>query len=252
MSRWLSIVLVAWISLFGVARFGPAQADTGDVDLLLVLAVDISRSVDTAKFKLQREGYATALTDPKVLSAIRSVPTSRIAVTLFEWSGAYAQVVVIDWTEISTTQQAEAIAARLREAPRAFAERTAIGTAIDYAVGLVERSPFKAARVVIDVSGDGTSNSGRFVTEARDEAVARGITINGLAILSAVPLPSNPMHTHPPGGLLKYYEDNVIGGPGAFAIAAQGHEDFGKAILAKLVKEIALAPAARRARTVVR
>lgn len=242
MTHWLSAALVALFIAVAPVRHGAAEADVAEVDLLLVLAADISRSVDGAKFKLQREGYAAALTDPRVMSAIRSVPNGRIAICFIEWSGANAQTIVIDWTEISAPEHAEAVANRLRNAPRLFAERTAIGSAIDYAVGHIERSPFKAARTIIDVSGDGTNNVGRSASEARDEAVARGVTINGLAILSAVPLPSNPHHTHPPGGLLKYFQDNVIGGPGAFAIAAEGHEDFGKAILSKLVKEIALAP----------
>ncbi len=242
MTHWLSAALIALLVAIGPVRHGSARAEMPDVDLLLVLAADISRSVDGAKFKLQREGYAAALTDPRVMSAIRSVPNGRIAICFIEWSGAHAQTVVVDWTEISAPEHAEAVANRLRNSPRLFAERTAIGSAIDYSVGHIERSPFKAARTIIDVSGDGTNNIGRSAPEARDEAVARGIIINGLAILSAVPLPSNPRHTHPDGGLLKYFQDNVIGGPGAFAIAAEGHEDFGKAILAKLVKEIAFAP----------
>ena len=242
MTQWLSAILLALLMSVSPAQHGIPRAEMPEVDLLLVLAADVSRSVDGEKFKLQREGYAAALTDPRVMSAIRSVPSGRIAACFIEWSGANAQTVVVDWTEVSAPEHAEIFANRLRNSPRLFAERTAIGAAIDYSVGHIERSPFKAARMIIDVSGDGTNNIGRSASEARDEAVARGITINGLAILSAVPLPSNPRHTHPDGGLLKYFQDNVIGGPGAFAIAAEGHEDFGKAILAKLVKEIALAP----------
>ncbi|MFM9941541.1 MAG: DUF1194 domain-containing protein [Hyphomicrobiaceae bacterium] len=219
----------------------PAQAED-QVDLLLVLAADISRSVDARKFKLQREGYAAALTDPKVIKAIQSVPTGRIAICFVEWSGASAQAVVVEWTVVGTAAEARALADRIVAAPRLFNERTAIGAAIDFSVRQIERSPIKAPRHVIDVSGDGTNNIGRDVVQARDEALAKGITINGLAILSDVPLPSNPAHTHPPGGLLKYYQDNVIGGPGAFALAAEGHEAFGQLIINKLIKEIALAP----------
>ena len=212
------------------------------VDMLLVLAADISRSVDARKFKLQLEGYAEALTNPKVVAAIQSVPTGRIAICFVEWSGLSAQAVVVDWTVVGSAAEARALADRILAAPRQFMERTAIGSAIDYAVAQLDRSPIKAGRHVIDVSGDGTSNSGRDVAAARDDAVAKGITINGLAILSEVPLPSNPTHTHPPGGLLKYYQDNVIGGQGAFALAAEGHEAFGQLIINKLVKEIALGP----------
>lgn len=219
----------------------PAKAEV-EVDLLLVLAVDVSRSVDDRKFKLQREGYAAALTSPRVLAAIRSVPTGRIAICFVEWSGQSAQAVVVDWTVVGSEAEARDFAVRILAAQRFFMDRTAIGSAIDYSVAQIERSTIKAPRHVIDVSGDGTSNTGRDVTAARDDAMRKGIVINGLAILSEVPLPWNPMHTHPPGGLLKYYQDNVIGGPGAFALAAEGHEAFGQLIINKLVKEIALAP----------
>ncbi len=212
------------------------------VDVLLVLAADISRSVDAAKFKLQRDGYAAALTNPRVIGAIRSAPTGRIAICYVEWSGAGAQAVIVDWTSIGTEAEAKAFAALIVAAPRRFMERTAIGAAIEFSLAQFARSPFKSSRRVIDVSGDGTNNIGRSVTEARDEALSQGVTINGLAILSEVPLAFNPQHTHPPGGLLKYYEDNVIGGPGAFAIAADTHEAFPASVLSKLIKEIALGP----------
>ena len=232
---------VALIASMAVGRSEPARAEE-TVDLLLVLAADISRSVDQAKFALQREGYAAALTSPRIMAAIKSGPQGRIAVCFVEWSGVTAQAVIVDWAAIGTPAEAEAFSQRIRAAPRLFMERTAIGTAIDFSVQQLGKSPFSGARRVIDVSGDGTNNSGRSVTEARDAAIEQGITINGLAILSEVPLAFNPQHTHPPGGLLKYYEDNVIGGPGAFALAAKGHEDFGQLVASKLVKEIAVAP----------
>lgn len=239
---------LALVGLFVLAA--PRAHAEERVDVLLVLAADVSRSVDAQKFQLQREGYAAALTNPRVMTAIKSSLEGRIAICFVEWSGASAQAVVVDWTAIGTPEEAEAMAAQIRTAPRLFMERTAIGAAIDFSVLQFARSPFTAPRRVIDVSGDGTNNIGRDVVEARDAALAAGITINGLAILSEVPLAFNPQHTHPPGGLLKYYEDNVIGGPGSFAFAAQGHEDFGKHILSKLIKEIALAPgdASRRVR----
>jgi hypothetical protein len=124
--------------------------------------------------------------------------------------------------------------------------RTSISAAIDYSMAHLARSPFQASRRVIDVSGDGTNNSGRPVTQARDEAIAAGVTINGLVILSEVPLPTNPQHTHPPGGLTAYYENNVIGGPGAFVLEAENFESFGQLMISKLIKEIATAPARRR------
>lgn len=235
----IGLCAAALIAALWLAAPRPARAED-QVDLLLVLAVDISRSVDARKFALQRGGYAAALTDRKVIAAIQSVPTGRIAVCLVEWSGAASQAVMVDWTVIANLADAQAFVRRLETAPRLFVDRTAIGSAIEYAMRQIERSPLRGARRVIDVSGDGTSNAGTPVTQARDAALARGITINGLAILSDQPLPTNPQHTHPPGGLLKYYQDNVIGGPGAFALAASNHETFGQLILNKLVKEIAL------------
>lgn len=213
-----------------------------EVDLLLVLAADISRSVDEKKFNLQREGYAQALVNPRVLSAIKSGLVGRIAIAFIEWSGAHEQAIVADWTVVGTKQESEALAARILSAPRPFYGRTAIGSAIEFATLQFPRSPYRSERHLIDVSGDGTNNAGIDLDEARALALSQRITINGLAILSEVPLSFNPNHTHPPGGLLKYYENNVIGGPNAFALAAESHEAFPTLILQKLIKEIALAP----------
>lgn len=242
MRKWMLVAAACLATLAASSRLSPPVRAEERVDLLLVIAADISRSVDAAKFKLQREGYAAAIKHPKVVTAIQSVETGRIAVCFVEWSGAGAQVVVVDWASIGTVEEARTFSDRILAAPRAFMERTSISGAIDYSMQQLERSPFIASRRIIDVSGDGTHNMGRDLQQTRDEALARGVTINGLAILSEFPLATNPSHTHPPGGLLKYYEDNVIGGPGAFAIAAEGHEAFGQSILNKLIKEIALAP----------
>jgi hypothetical protein len=224
----------------------PALADDEPVDLLLVLAADVSRSVDERKFRLQREGYAAAIVDPRVVRAMTSGPAGRIALCFLEWASDGEQMVVIDWTAVGSEGQAQAVSRQIREAPRAFIGRTSISAAIDYSMSVLARSPFASARRVIDVSGDGTNNSGRPVTVARDAAIAQGITINGLVILSEVPLPTNPMHTHPPGGLTAYYESNVIGGPGAFVVEAGSFEAFGQLLISKLVKEIAQAPSRRR------
>ena len=243
--------LVAILLATVMAGAQPLSARATEVvDLVLVLAADVSRSVDAAKFKLQREGYAAALTDRLVLGAIAAGPNRKIAVQFSEWSGAAAQAVIVDWRVIANRDDAEKFAADLLAAPRPFADRTAIGPAIDFAMAQLARSPFGAERRVIDVSGDGTHNHGRDVTLARDDAVAKGVTINGIAILSAVPLAINPGHTHPPGGLLKYYEDNVIGGPNAFAVSAEGFEEFGQSVLRKLIKEISLAPEDRETRRI--
>jgi hypothetical protein len=236
MMRAVRSVLVL---LFLLAALAPARA-AEQVDVLLVLAADVSRSVDRAKFELQRQGYAAAIASPQVLEAIRSGPHRRIAVAYEEWSGFGAQKLVIDWTAVGDEAKAHEFADRVLEAPRSFADRTSISGGIEFAMGLLEHAPFEAPRHTIDVSGDGTNNSGREVNLVRDEAVGRGITINGLVILSDRPMSFNPEHTNPPGGLENYYRDNVIGGPGAFVMVAQDFNSFGKAILNKLIAEIAL------------
>src|SRR3954468_1316573 len=209
------------------------------VDLLLVLASDVSRSVDQAKFQLQREGYAAAITDQRVLEAITAGRTRRIAVTFVEWSGVTSQRVVIDWTVIDGADAARKFSDQLIELPRSFAERTSISGGIDFSMGVLARAPYESPRRTIDVSGDGTNNSGRDVTLARDEALAKGVTINGLVILSDRPMPWNPEHTNPPGGLAHYYQTNVVGGPGAFVVVAENFNSFGQAIVKKLIAEIA-------------
>lgn len=209
------------------------------VDLLLVLASDVSRSVDQAKFQLQREGYAAAIADARVIEAITAGRHRRIALAFVEWSGVTAQRVVIDWTMIDGPDAARRFGDQLIELPRSFAERTSISGGIDFSVSLLDRAPFEAPRRTIDVSGDGTNNSGRDVTLARDEAIAKGVTINGLVILSDRPMIWNPEHTNPPGGLEHYYRTNVVGGPGAFVMVAEDFNSFGQAIVKKLIAEIA-------------
>ena len=228
--------LLVLLALFQAPPF--AQADE-PVDLLLVLASDVSRSVDHAKFKLQREGYAAAIADQRVLEAITAGRNKRIAVAFVEWSGVSSQKVVVDWTLIDGADAARKFGDQLVELPRSFAERTSIGGGIDFSMSLLARAPYQAPRRTIDVSGDGTHNSGRDVTLARDEAVAAGVTINGLVILSDRPMAWNPEHTNPPGGLANYYRANVIGGPGAFVVIAANFDSFGQAIVKKLVAEIA-------------
>jgi len=156
-----------------------------------------------------------------------------------EWSGLGNQQVVIDWTIIDGQKSAQAFGDRLLESPRSFADRTSISGGIDFAVAQIARAPFSADRQTIDISGDGTNNSGRDVARARDDALRLGITINGLVILSEQPLPWNPEHTNPPGGLANYYRNNVIGGPGSFVIEAKDFSSFGQAIIKKMVAEIA-------------
>ena len=239
MPRLRAYALICLIALAGVTITSPAARAADKVDLLLVLAADISRSIDEPKFRLQRDGYAAAIVDSRVIKAIESGPNGRIAICFVEWSGPGAQAVIVNWTEIGNAVQARDFAARIREAPRRFMDRTAIGAAIDFSVRQFEEAPFEASRRVIDVSGDGTNNAGRDVVEARQAALDKGFTINGLVILTDTPLIYNPTHTHPPGGLQTYYENNVVGGPGAFVFAAENFESFGTSITSKLIKEIA-------------
>jgi Protein of unknown function (DUF1194) len=228
----LAAILTGGLLLPGTAR----AAD--DVDLLLVLAADVSRSIDDTKFQLQRDGYAAAISDPRVLDTIRSGRNGRIGVTFVEWSGVGAQHVVIDWTEIGSAAAAKQFGDQLVESPRSFAGRTSISGGIEFALARLAAAPFNCIRRTIDVSGDGTNNDGRTVTELRDQAVAKGVTINGLVILSDTPMPWNPEHTNPPGGLDNYYRNNVVGGPGAFVMVAKNFNSFGQAILAKMIAEV--------------
>ena len=239
--RMLKIILTLFFAGFALV---PAAARAGaDVDLLLVLAADVSRSIDAAKFQLQREGYAAAISDPRVLDTIQSGHSGRIGLTFVEWSGVGAQHVVIDWTTVGDAAAAKDFGDRLIEAPRSFADRTSISGAIEFAMSQLAQAPFNSIRRTIDISGDGTNNAGRDVSALRDDAVAKGVTINGLVILSDNPMSWNPDHTNPPGGLDNYYRNNVVGGPGAFVMVAKNFNSFGQAIITKMIAEVAQARA---------
>jgi Protein of unknown function (DUF1194) len=232
--------LLGFFVAIGVLLGSPTvRAAEEEVDLLLVLSSDVSRSVDAEKFKLQRDGYASAIINPRVIQAIRSGSLGKIGVSFVEWSGVGAQRIVIDWTVIRDEATAKDFSAQIIEAPRAFADRTSISGGIDFAMAQLARAPYQSSRRAIDVSGDGTNNSGRDVSDARDEAVAKGVTVNGLVIMSEHPMSWNADHTNPPGGLDSYYRNNVIGGPGAFVMVAENFNSFGQAILNKLIAEIA-------------
>ncbi|MCW5693886.1 MAG: DUF1194 domain-containing protein [Pseudolabrys sp.] len=237
MRRWFRSALL--LSFAIALAFARAAHAAEKVDLLLVLASDVSRSVTADKFKLQREGYAAAIANPRVLDAVKGGRHGRIAVQFIEWSGFGNQKVVIDWTIIDGERAAHAFGTRMLEEPRAFADRTSISGGIEAAMAELDKAPYESERQTIDVSGDGTNNSGRDVAAVRDQAINKGIVINGLVILSDTPMPWNPEHTNPPGGLAKYYRDNVTGGPGSFVMEAQSFESFGDAILKKMIAEIA-------------
>ena len=217
----------------------PASA-VEHADVLLVLAADVSHSITADKFDLQRKGYAAALADPAVLDALAAGPNHRIAVAFVEWSGAQSQSLVVGWTLIANAADAAAFGAKVLQAERAFADRTAIGSAIGFSADVLAQCPFAGDRRVIDLSGDGVNNSGPEPTAARDAALARGISaINGLVILSEDTGPGYLReHTHPPGGLQGYYRRSVVAGTGAFVLVANGFESFGRSLVAKLLQEI--------------
>jgi hypothetical protein len=233
--------LLVFVIATGVLVGSPVARAADEVDLLLVLSSDVSRSIDAPNFKLQRDGYAAAIVNPRVIQAIRSGALGKIAISFVEWSGAYQQKIVIDWTVIRDEATANDFYAQVVRAPRAFADRTSISGGIDFAMAQLARAPFQSNRHTIDVSGDGINNSGRDVADARDEALAKGVTINGLVILSEQPM-SNAFHINPPGGLDAYYRNNVIGGPGAFVMVAENFSSFGQTILNKLSAEITSRP----------
>ena len=212
------------------------------VDTAVVLAADVSRSIDDEEFALERRGYADAIQSRQLIDAISTGPHGAIALAYVEWAGDGEERVVVDWAVIRNLADARAFAAALTAAPRSYFGRTAIGAAIDVSFALFAESAFETGRRVIDVSGDGTSNQGRPPTAARDAAVGAGAVINGLAIFNrkAAALGGYlAMHTNPPGGLAQYYRDNVIGGEGAFVVQIEDFRTFGDAMMRKLVNEIA-------------
>ncbi len=234
----------ALTALMIVGLGAATSAARGDeaVDAAIVLAADVSRSIDDDEFELQRRGYAAAIVSDKLIEAIRSGPHGAIALAYVEWAGEGEQTIVVDWTVLRNSTDAAKFAAALVASPRSFLGRTAIGAALDFAMGLFAEGGIEADRKVIDVSGDGTSNQGRGPAEARDDAVKAGAVINGLSIFNRRAAASGgylALHTNPPGGLAKYYHDNVIGGLGAFVLPIDDFGNFGDAMIRKLTAEIA-------------
>jgi hypothetical protein len=219
------------------AAFAPSAQAQGRplVDLLLVLAVDVSGSVDQSRFELQKHGYAAAFRSADVIQTIQSGAAQSIAVAMMQWTGPDMQAVVAGWTQVHDPASAGAFAAAVDASERMlFAGGTSISGAIDRATTLLAEAPFTAPRKVIDVSGDGANNRGRPAELARDAAVSAGIVINGLPILTLEP------------DLDRYYQDSVIGGSGAFVITIHNYDQFAEAIERKLISEIAANGLARR------
>jgi len=234
---WMAAIVVAGISALAA---GPARALV--VDLELVLAVDVSRSMDAEELELQRAGYAGAFIHPAVISAITGGPNRRIAVCMVEWAGAHYQQVIVPWTLVDGADAAESLSALILATPKLAYNWTSISGAIDFSTMLFTNNGFEGNRLVIDISGDGINNNGRPAAEARDAAVAQGITINGIVIMNDRPGPGGWRPAIPPQPLDEHYRDNVIGGPGAFVIKADDFDSFAYAIRNKLIREISGLP----------
>jgi hypothetical protein len=213
-----------------------AQNDRApSVDVELVLAVDVSYSMDMDELAVQREGYAQAIVSKEFLQALKTGPNGKVAITYFEWAASSDQKIIIPWRVIDGPETADAVAEEILKTPIRRASRTSISGAINFAMPLFEENPYRGIRRVIDISGDGPNNNGVPVTPARDAAVAKGITINGLPIMVKEPSYS----TMDIENLDFYYEDCVIGGPGSFVVAIKDREKFKEAIRTKLLLEVA-------------
>lgn len=216
-------------------RAGAAEPEPVDVEL--VLAVDVSRSVDAEEMEMQFRGYAAAFRDPKLIEGIAGGPLGQIAVTLFTWSDWHIQEHLIPWMKIDGEAAAQRFAAAVDAAPRRTWLYTSISGAIDFAARLFGQG-YEGTRKVVDISGDGVNNSGRPVAEARADALAQGIVLNGLAVLDRTPQPWAA--GLPP--LDQYFREEVIGGPGAFLMVAEGYEAFEQAVKRKIIREVAAIP----------
>lgn len=205
------------------------------VDVELVLAVDVSYSMDMEELAIQREGYAQAIVSKEFMQALKSGPTGKIAVTYFEWAASNDQKLVMPWRIIDGPESADSVSAEIARAPIRRASRTSISGAINFAMGLFEQNTWQGLRRVIDISGDGPNNNGEPVTTARDAALEKGVVINGLPIMIKTPSYS----TMDIENLDYYYEDCVIGGPGSFVVTIKDREKFKEAIRTKLLLEIA-------------
>jgi Protein of unknown function (DUF1194) len=219
-------------------QLGYQRADkeaTPSVDVELILAVDVSYSMDMDELAIQREGYAQAIVSKEFLQALKTGPNGKIAVTYFEWAASSDQKIIIPWRVIDGPETADAVANEIMKTPIRRASRTSISGAINFAMPLFDENPYRGLRRVIDISGDGPNNNGSPVTIARDAALEKGITINGLPIMVKEPSYS----TMDIDNLDFYYEDCVIGGPGSFVVSIKDRDKFKEAIRTKLLLEVA-------------
>src|SRR5438270_2061151 len=212
-----------------------AKDAAASVDVELILAVDVSYSMDMDELAIQREGYAQAIVSKEFLQALKTGPNGKVSITYFEWAASSDQKIIIPWRVIDGPETADAVANEIMKTPIRRASRTSISGAINFAMPLFDENPYRGLRRVIDISGDGPNNNGAPVTGARDAALEKGITINGLPIMVKEPAYS----TMDIDDLDLYYEDCVIGGPGAFVVSIKDREKFKEAIRTKLVLEVA-------------
>ena len=247
--RWcasIGAVLVAGAiiagDIAGIAAPNPKSQQSADnkdnapsVDIELLIAVDISYSMDLDELAVQREGYAQAIVSKELLQALKNGPNSKIAVTYFEWSASTDQKIIIPWRIIDGPETADAVVNEIMKTPVRRGSRTSISGAIYFAMPLFDENPYRGLRRVIDISGDGPNNNGAPVTGARDAALEKGIVINGLPIMVKEPSYS----TMDIDDLDLYYEDCVIGGPGSFVVSIKDREKFKEAIRTKLLLEVA-------------
>ncbi|HLQ92531.1 MAG TPA: DUF1194 domain-containing protein [Xanthobacteraceae bacterium] len=217
------------------SQLAAAKDNQPSVDVELVIAVDVSYSMDLDELAVQREGYAQAIVSKEFLQAMKSGPNSKIAVTYFEWSASSDQKIIIPWRVIDGPETADAVANEIMQTPVRRGSRTSISGAINFAMPLFEENPYRGLRRVIDISGDGPNNNGAPVTGARAAALEKGITINGLPIMVKEP----SYATMDIDDLDLYYEDCVIGGPGSFVVAIKDRDKFKEAIRTKLILEVA-------------
>jgi hypothetical protein len=222
-----ALILLTWLACQSPAA---CRADALPVDLELVLAVDVSESMDRQEFAVQRAGYVAALRHPAFIRAVLSGPNGRIALGYFEWAGSVQRQSVVPWQMIDGAGSAHAFAERLESLPAAVFRSTSISAALEFGTSLIEANGFDGARRVIDISGDGPNNFGGSVVQARDAAVSRGIVVNGLPILIR-PSPIFP-------AIDRYYAECVIGGPGSFVLPVRSASEFATAIRRKLVLEV--------------
>lgn len=220
---------------YAASRLADERANEAVVDVELILAVDVSYSMDIEELTIQREGYAQAIVSKEFLQALKIGPNGRIAITYFEWAASTDQKIIIPWRVIDGPESAGAVAVEIMKTPVRRASRTSISGAINFAMPLFAQNRYRGLRRVIDISGDGPNNNGMPVTLARDAALEKGIVINGLPVMVKEP----SYTTMDIENLDAYYEDCVIGGPGSFVVPIQDRDRFREAIRTKLVMEVA-------------